>query len=156
MTAPDPDRSRSILEAATRRGRALAMRMARALDSLPPSQRGAVFLVLLGLLVVQLAGIVQLGRTNPAVSLDPVSREPRVEPGLTPGTYAIVSFSGEARMGAIASLLEARGVEIVEGPKAGIWRVRLSRAPLDAATVQGQLEALKGDGRIVVFAAPAL
>lgn len=158
MAKPDRDQSkpRFAIERLIELGRRLAMGAARTVDALPPLQRGAVFVVLLGLLGVQLAGIVQLGRSGAITRQASPPTGTRTEPGLTSGTFAIVSFSAGALVGAVASLLEAHGVEIVEGPKAGIWRVRLSRALLDDAATQARLDALKGDGGVIVFAAPAL
>lgn len=158
MEAPAAGRSivRSIVQGLARYGRIAAIRAAAMVDSLTHMQRGIVFMLLLGLLAAQFAGVVYLARAGGGDGPALEAADPRGVAALVPGAYAIVSFKPDADAGMVAAHLEQQGVEVVEGPKAGIWRVRLSRVPLDAAAVLARLDALKGDGRIVIFAAPAL
>ncbi len=71
-----------------------------------------------------------------------------------PGTFVILSFKPTATAADITALLQERKIEIVEGPKAGIWRGRLSHAELPPAQAEAMVVELRA-ANAVIFAAVA-
>lgn len=69
------------------------------------------------------------------------------------GTFALVGFAPEARLGDVAALLEGLDARIVEGPlKGGLYRVRIAA---DAARARATLDALKANRGLVRAVLPS-
>jgi hypothetical protein len=131
-------------------------RLGRAVAALSPRQLGGLAAAALALVAIQAGSLLFL--TGSAGNEGTVRYETATGPGVAPstgGTFAIVSFTPTAAAGEIARVLEEAGVEIVEGPKAGIWRIRLSRTALTPAEASKRLDALRRRPELFGFSALA-
>lgn len=123
-------------------------------------QLGTLATIASALLVIQVLSLLIIAKddsmpaagTMPSFQRDVAASAPN---GEVRGTFAIVSFKPKATAGDVAALLQKLGAEAVEGPKAGIWRVRLSRETKSAAEAEALLSALRADPA-VAFASLAL
>ena len=70
------------------------------------------------------------------------------------GAYALVQFTPDAKAGDIMAFLGSYDAWIVEGPKAGMFRVRLGDKPLSKTELDGLLTKLQGE-KVISFVAPA-
>lgn len=76
-------------------------------------------------------------------------------PAQADGTFLLVSFTPEARAGAIAELLRGLNASIVEGPRAsGLYRVRIGDRTLPKADAERILARLQAARDIVALVAP--
>jgi anti-sigma-K factor RskA len=67
-----------------------------------------------------------------------------------PGTVALVGFAAGATTSAVAEMLAAHGMAIVDGPNAGgMFTVRLGPRTMSAADRQARIEALKSRSDVV-------
>lgn len=135
-------------------------RVADWLASLPRMQLGVLASSAAALLVIQALSLLLISRDDPAPSLVQIPAFQQGAPspqsnGEPQGTFAIVAFKPKATAAEIASLLERMGAEAVEGPKANIWRIRLTRETKSKADAEALLRTLKADAA-VAFAALAL
>lgn len=122
-------------------------------------QRGGLAAGAVLLLLLQSAMLLRPdGDAPPPVMSLPAAGPPIGGPGAanaSAGTFAIISFRPTATASEITKLLEQHKAEIVEGPKAGIWRVRLSPASVGKDEAHKLLDALRTD-RLVTLAILAL
>lgn len=66
------------------------------------------------------------------------------------GSFALVAFAPDAKAAQIAEALKSAGASIVEGPRAsGLYRLRLSAAPLPKEEVAKRLAALRAAKGVV-------
>lgn len=75
-------------------------------------------------------------------------------PAIAPGAYALVQFAPNAQASDIMAFLGAYEAWIVEGPKAGMFRVRVGDKALSKAELSALVNKLQGE-KVVSFAAPA-
>lgn len=75
-------------------------------------------------------------------------------PAIAPGAYALVQFSPNAKASDIMAFLGAYEAWIVDGPKAGMFRVRLGDKALSKPELAALVAKVQGEN-IVSFAAPA-
>jgi len=75
-------------------------------------------------------------------------------PAIAPGAYALVQFAPNAQASDIMAFLGAYEAWIVEGPKAGMFRVRLGDKALTKDELGTLVAKLQGE-KVVSFAAPA-
>jgi hypothetical protein len=71
------------------------------------------------------------------------------------GAAALVGFVPEAPAGDIAAFLQANRMAIVDGPRGGLFRVRIAERGAAPADVEAALARLRAETRLVRFAAPA-
>jgi hypothetical protein len=71
----------------------------------------------------------------------------------TGGAYALVRFAPDARAADIAAFLDRTQASIVDGPKAGMFRVRLSATALPREELDRRIAVISSD-KIISFAAP--
>ena len=69
------------------------------------------------------------------------------------GTILMVGFQAQASAGAIESLLGSIGANIIEGPRAGLYRLRVGPAGMTQAEIDKALAVLRGKPELVRFAA---
>lgn len=70
------------------------------------------------------------------------------------GSYVLIGFAPDARAGDIAAFLDRTQASIVDGPKAGMFRVRLSATALPRAEFDRRIAVISGD-KLISFVAPA-
>jgi hypothetical protein len=78
-----------------------------------------------------------------------------IDPMAAPGPQLLVNFQPAATVGDIESLLKLAGGTIVNGPEAGLYRVKIGPSNLDQAGVDKIIELLRDKPEIVRFVAPA-
>lgn len=71
------------------------------------------------------------------------------------GSFALVGFAPTATAADITALLQGLKASIAEGPRAGLYRVRLSDEPLARDALEAAVKTLRDAKTIVRFAAPA-
>ena len=71
------------------------------------------------------------------------------------GSFALVSFAPGATIERITAFLGERGFSLTDGPRGGLYRLRLSGQPLEAAELDRALAALRSRTDLVAFVAPA-
>ncbi len=71
-----------------------------------------------------------------------------------PGAFVRVSFSPQASMADVTSFLNARGATIVEGPTAGLYRVRIGRNYVAKEELDRLVGEFQSDGDIVASVTP--
>lgn len=71
------------------------------------------------------------------------------------GSFALVSFAPGATIERITTFLGERGASLTDGPRGGLYRLRLSGQPLEAAELDRALAALRSRTDLVAFVAPA-
>lgn len=71
-----------------------------------------------------------------------------------PGAYALVRFQPTATAAEISTFLDANKASIVDGPKAGMFRLRVGSAAVSGAEMTQLLTRLQGE-KVVSFAAAA-
>lgn len=129
------------------------------LAQLSALQRGGLAAAAVALLLLQTAMLLRSDEDAPPPVMSLPSAVPPIGlPGAanaSAGTFAIISFRPSATAGEITKLLEQHKAEIVEGPKAGIWRVRLSPTTVGKDEAHKLLDALRAD-RLVTLAILAL
>ncbi len=78
-----------------------------------------------------------------------------VDPIAAPGPQLLVNFQPTATVGDIEGLLKQAGGTIVNGPEAGLYRVKIGPSSIDQAGVDKIIELLRDKPEIVRFVAPA-
>ncbi len=78
-----------------------------------------------------------------------------VESAPVAGTYATIAFAPKATADDIAALLQSYNATIVEGPKAGIFKIRIGSDVLASADRDRILGEMRAKGDVIRFAAPA-
>lgn len=78
-----------------------------------------------------------------------------IDPIAAPGPQLLVNFQPTATVGDIEGLLKLAGGTIVNGPEAGLYRVKIGPSNLDQAGVDKIIELLRDKPEIVRFVAPA-
>jgi hypothetical protein len=73
---------------------------------------------------------------------------------ISDGPQILVNFVPDAKVSDIETLLKDIGGTIVEGPQAGLYRIRIA-PELDQAGVERLIQILRGKPELVRFAAPA-
>ena len=73
---------------------------------------------------------------------------------IAPGAYALVQFAPNAQAADIMAFLGAYEAWIVDGPKAGMFRVRLGDKALSKDELTGLVTKVQGE-KVITFAAPA-
>jgi hypothetical protein len=72
------------------------------------------------------------------------------------GSFAVVRFTTQASSGEITNFLGAHKASVVDGPKpGGLYRIRLSAAPLPRDEVSKIVNQMQRESKIVAFIAPA-
>lgn len=71
------------------------------------------------------------------------------------GSFALVSFAPGARVAEVTAFLAERGFVVADGPRGGLYRVRLSAEPLPPADRDRTLADLRARTDLVAFAAPS-
>lgn len=72
------------------------------------------------------------------------------------GTFALVRFANAATLGDIAAVLDALGMSIVDGPRAGgLFRIRIAETQLDPTARDAGLAALRKLDRLFILVAPS-
>jgi hypothetical protein len=75
---------------------------------------------------------------------------------VSPGSFALIRFTGSAKADDIAGLLRSINAVIVDGPKpGGGFKIRISSKTLPAQERDAILQKLRERGEIVAFVAPA-
>ena len=74
--------------------------------------------------------------------------------GLGPGSFALIGFAPDATASQIAGLLESNKASIVEGPRGGLFTVRLGDRELPRQEVDRVLAKMRESSSVVLFAAP--
>ena len=139
----------SVLAGAAEQVKKLLEAIAEWLASLSRVQLGSMAAAASLLIAVQAGSLLFLsGEGGPKVY--ETASGPR-EAGLATGTFAIVAFKPGATAAGIAELLESARAEIVEGPKAGIWRIRLSRDVKPPVEAEALLARLRNRTDLVAF-----
>ncbi len=87
---------------------------------------------------------------QPAPGPGAYSTASREEAGLE-GRFALVAFAPEATMEKIAAFLARNGAQIVGGPRAGFFQVKLGGSDMSEDDAAKKLEALRASG-LVTFA----
>lgn len=77
------------------------------------------------------------------------------DPFATPGPQLLVNFQPTATVGDIEGVLKDAGGTIVNGPEAGLYRVKIGPSNLDQAGVDKIIEMMRDKPEIVRFVAPA-
>jgi hypothetical protein len=78
-----------------------------------------------------------------------------VDPMTAPGPQLLVNFQPTATVGDIEGLLKQAGGTIVNGPEAGLYRVKIGPSTIDQAGVDKIIELLRDKPEVVRFVAPA-
>jgi hypothetical protein len=99
------------------------------------------------LLVAVEAGFLAKPATGPTGGYTTASRED----GAQEGRFALVAFAPEATAGKIADLLARNDAQIVGGPRAGFFQIKLGDKDMSESDAAGKLEALRASG-LVKFA----
>lgn len=132
----------------------LLERLAGWLASLSPVQLGGMATAASLIIALQAGSLLFLsGADSPRIVYETASGPRDANPAT--GTFAIIAFKPGAAAGAIAALFEGARAEIVEGPKAGIWRVRLARDVKSSAEAEALLARLGARTDLVSFTALA-
>jgi hypothetical protein len=106
------------------------------------------------LAVIAAQGVVLTG-VIPGSGTGSQSYQTASAPAASEGSFVLVSFSPEAKAGAIADLLKSVGASIVEGPRAsGLYRVRIGEKTLPAAESERIVARLQAARDLVVLVAP--
>jgi hypothetical protein len=71
------------------------------------------------------------------------------------GSYALIRFDPKAGMAEVSKFLESHGASVVDGPRAGMYRIRLADTALPEDEVARILKAMQDDTRIVRFVGTA-
>jgi hypothetical protein len=71
-----------------------------------------------------------------------------------PGAYALVRFQPTATAAEISTFLDANKASIVDGPKAGMFRVRVGSSAVSGTEMTQLVSRLQGE-KVVSFAAAA-
>lgn len=77
------------------------------------------------------------------------------DPFAAPGPQLLVNFQPTATVGDIEGVLKEAGGTIVNGPEAGLYRVKIGPSNLDQAGVDKIIEMMRDKPEIVRFVAPA-
>jgi anti-sigma factor RsiW len=128
---------------------ALLEQIADWLSGFSRMQLGAAAMAAALLIAVQAGALVYLGERGGGQTYQTASGPADAPAGQ--GTFALVSFKATASAGEVAALLAEQNFQIVDGPKAGMYRVRLSPSVLAAADAEAKLAALRAKDNIVAF-----
>jgi hypothetical protein len=71
------------------------------------------------------------------------------------GTYALVSFVGTVSMQDATAFLEDHHASLVEGPKSGLYRIKIANEKLSDEALNARLVELRGQSNIVGLLVPA-
>jgi hypothetical protein len=71
------------------------------------------------------------------------------------GSYALIRFDPKAGMAEVSKFLESHHASVVDGPRAGMYRIRLADTPLPEDEVARIVKAMQDDTRIVRFVGSA-
>lgn len=104
--------------------------------------------------VIAAQGVVLTG-VMPGAGPGSPSYQTASAPSASEGSFVLVSFSPEAKAGAIAELLRSVGASIVEGPRAsGLYRVRIGEKTLPGPESERIVARLQAARDVVVLVAP--
>ncbi|BCJ90947.1 hypothetical protein IZ6_16820 [Terrihabitans soli] len=99
-----------------------------------------------GFIVSNIAPQGEGGDTTLATTIDPIA---------APGPQLLVNFQPTATVGDIEGLLKQAGGTIVNGPEAGLYRVKIGPSTIDQAGVDKIIELLRDKPDVVRFVAAA-
>ena len=107
-------------------------------------------------IVLQAGLIGALLLNKPAATLgEKISHTASVPKGEQAGTFALVGFAPAATLRDVERVLGPLGLSIADGPKAGIYRVKLSDKTLGDTERDILITALIAQPAVITFAAPA-
>lgn len=131
--------------------RGIVERIGAALAALSPRTLAYATAAAVGVIALQgvmLSGLVNIGPRG-------VAYETASAPSAAVGTFVLVSFAPDAKVGQIAAVLQGVGASISEGPRAsGLYRVRLSDKALPKDEIARIIARLSAASGVVALVAP--
>ncbi len=136
-----------------RRVAGLAGWLRSASTRLGPAPRAWIAVAAAAVIVTQAGFLTALVVRNAAA---PASYQTASGPqaGLGTGSFALIGFAPDATAAQIASLLQNNQASIVEGPRGGLFTIRLADRQLPREEVERVLARMRETSSVVLFAAP--
>lgn len=114
-------------------------RLAEWLSSLAPHQLAYTAAGLIALLMLQAVTLGTVLMTRDTIYQ--AANDPDGGAGKASSSALLIGFAPEATMAEVSQFLNENGLTVIDGPRAGLFRVRVTSAEADAAQLQDKLKA---------------